>query len=52
MKKDTLGDLIIKLIGYIPANQEEKVIEYRNVFLKLDKVEENRIDKVNICLMN
>lgn len=49
---DTLGGLIIKLIGYIPTNQEEKVIEYRNVVLKVEKVKEKRIDKVKICLMN
>lgn len=49
---DTLGGLIIKLIGYIPTNQEEKVIEYRNVVLKVEKVKEKRIDKVKVCLMN
>ena len=49
---DTLGGLVIKLIGYIPVAEEEKVIEYQNVIFKVEKVKEKRIDKVKISIIN
>lgn len=49
---DTLGGLVIKLIGYIPVAEEEKVIEYQNVIFTVEKVKEKRIDKVKISIIN
>lgn len=47
---DTLGGLLIKLIGHIPKDGEEKVIEHKNIIFKIEKVKEKRIEKVKICI--
>lgn len=45
---ETLGGLLLKLIGYIPQGREEHAIEYENVIFKIEKVKDKRIEKVKV----
>lgn len=47
---DTLGGLLFKLMGHIPENEEENVIEYENIKFKIEEVKEKRIEKVKVCI--
>ncbi|MFL0196813.1 hemolysin family protein [Clostridium sp. WILCCON 0269] len=45
---DTLGGLLIKLMGRIPEDGEQQVLEYDDITFEIDKVKEKRIEKVKI----
>lgn len=47
---DTLGGLLIKLMGHIPEGEEENVIEYENIKFKIKEVKEKRIEKVKVYI--
>lgn len=47
---DTLGGLIIKLIGYIPKKDEECIVNYKNIIFKVKEVNKKRIIKVEIII--
>ncbi|KOF56009.1 MULTISPECIES: hemolysin family protein [Clostridium] len=47
---DTLGGLLIKLMGHIPEGEEENVIEYENIKFKIEEVKEKRIEKVKVYI--
>lgn len=47
---DTLSGFIINLIGRIPSESDENVIEYKDITFKIDKLGEKRIEKVLINL--
>ena len=47
---DTIGGLVIDLLGSIPKENEENIVEYENLVFKVEKVNENRIELVKICL--
>ena len=47
---DTLGGLLINLIGYIPTEEDHQVIEYQNIVFKIDQIKEMRIQKVKVLL--
>lgn len=47
---DTLGGLLINLIGYIPTEGDYQVIEYQNIIFKIDRIKEMRIEKVKVSL--
>ncbi|MCM0650707.1 hemolysin family protein [Clostridium swellfunianum] len=47
---DTIGGLVIDLLGSIPRENEENIVEYENLIFKVEKVNEKRIELVKICL--
>lgn len=47
---DTLSGFLISLIGKIPSEEDENIIEYNNISFKIDKLNEKRIEKVLITL--
>jgi len=47
---DTLGGLLIMLLGFIPDDDEEYTLEYKNVVFKIEEVKNKRIEKVKICI--
>ncbi|EES47731.1 HlyC/CorC family transporter [Clostridium botulinum] len=47
---DTISGFLINIMGKIPNNIEEKVIEYENIIFKIESVKEKRIEKIKICI--
>lgn len=47
---DTLGGLIIKLIGYIPKKSENCIVDYKNLTFEVVEVNKKRITKVKIIV--
>lgn len=47
---DTIGGFVITLLGSIPKENENNVIEYENITFKIEKLTEKRIEKLKICL--
>jgi putative hemolysin len=47
---DTLGGLLITLVGHIPAEGEECIIEYNDIIFKVEEVKGKRIEKVKISV--
>lgn len=47
---DTLSGFLINLIGKIPVEEDDKVIEYNNITFEIDEVSDKRIEKVKVCL--
>lgn len=45
---DTLGGLIMQLLGHIPTEQEEAVISYKNYQFVIEEIKDKRIEKVRI----
>ncbi|SCG84165.1 UPF0053 protein [Proteiniborus sp. DW1] len=45
---ETIGGLIIDLLGRIPKDVEEDVIEYYNLVFKIEKVKEKRIERIKV----
>lgn len=46
---ETVSGFIIGLLGRIPKDDERPVIEYDDLVLKVEDVEEKRVSKVKIC---
>ena len=46
---DTIGGFVVDLLGSIPKDNEEHVVEYENIVFKVEKVNEKRIEKLKIC---
>ena len=49
---DTLGGLLIDLMGYIPEDGDKHVIEYGNIQFNIIDISERRIQRVHIVLKN
>jgi putative hemolysin len=47
---DTVGGFVIDILGSIPREDEENIVEYENLTFKVEKVNEKRIELVKICL--
>jgi putative hemolysin len=47
---DTIGGFMIDLLGSIPKENEEHIVEYENLIFKVEKVNEKRIELVKICM--
>lgn len=47
---DTLGGLLIDLMGYIPEDGDKHLIEYENIQFNIDEISEKRIQLVHIVL--
>lgn len=47
---DTISGFLINIIGRIPKDKEEKVIEYENIIFKIESIKEKRIEKIKICI--
>jgi putative hemolysin len=47
---DTLGGLIINQLGYIPKEVKDEEVFYHNLVLKIVKIEDNRIEKVQLLI--
>lgn len=47
---NTIGGLLVSLLGCIPKKNESKTIEYANVIFKIEEVKERRIGKIKICI--
>ncbi len=47
---DTISGFLINIMGKIPNNIEEKVIEYENIIFKIESIKEKRIEKIKICI--
>lgn len=47
---DTLGGLIINQLGYIPKEVKDEEVLYHNLVLKIVKIEDNRIEKVQLLI--
>lgn len=45
---DTVGGLIIKLLGYIPEEDEDLYLEYEGCGFKVEKISDRRIETVRI----
>jgi len=49
---DTISGFLINLIGNIPSENDDKIIEYNDITFKIDKLGEKRIEKILIKLKN
>lgn len=47
---DTIGGFVIDLIGNIPEDNDEDIVEYENLVFKIEKVNEKRIEFLKIFL--
>lgn len=47
---DTVSGFIINLIGSIPSERNENIIEYRDITFKIDKLGEKRIERILVKL--
>jgi putative hemolysin len=47
---DTIGGFLIDLLGYIPKQNENSIVEYNNINFKVEKVEKKRISQIRISL--
>lgn len=47
---DTIGGFVMDLMGSIPCNIEENLLEYENLVFKIEKLDEKRIEKLKICI--
>lgn len=47
---DTLGGLLIDLMGYIPEDGDKHLIEYENIQFNIEEISEKRIQLVHIVL--
>ena len=47
---DTVGGFVMTLLGSIPNENENPVVEYENFSFKVEKVAEKRIEKVRILI--
>lgn len=47
---ETLGGFVTSLVGHIPVENEDLVVEYENVVFKVEKVNEKRIEKVKLYI--
>lgn len=49
---DTIGGLVIDLLGYIPTKNEQPSVDYKNVTFTVLQTEENRIVKLRVKINN
>jgi putative hemolysin len=49
---DTISGFLINLIGNIPSENDNKIIEYKDIIFEIDKLGEKRIKKILIKLKN
>lgn len=47
---DTIGGFVVSLLGSIPKDNEQSVIEYEDLIFKIEKVTEKRIEKLRLCI--
>lgn len=47
---DTLSGFLVDMLGKIPTEESEKIVEYNNIIFKICEVTEKRIEKVIISL--
>lgn len=47
---DTLGGLVMVLLGSIPVSGEDNTVEYKNITFKVEEVKERRIEKVKMVI--
>lgn len=45
---DTIGGFVIDLLGTIPSEEDNPIIEYENLTFKIEKIEEKRIGSIRI----
>ncbi|MCK9472066.1 MAG: hemolysin family protein [Bacilli bacterium] len=48
---DTLGGLIINILGFIPTDENSEEIEHKNIVLKINKLSSSRIDEVLLRIL-
>ena len=48
---DTLGGLLIHLLGYVPEDGDQKTIEYKNIIFEILEVGDRRIQDVKITVL-
>jgi putative hemolysin len=49
---DTISGFLINLIGNIPSEEDENIIEYNDITFKIDKLGEKRIERILIKIKN
>ncbi|MCE5221136.1 MAG: hemolysin family protein [Clostridium sp.] len=49
---DTISGFLINLIGNIPSEENENIVEYNDITFKVDKLGEKRIEKILIKIKN
>ncbi|GAA0727363.1 hemolysin family protein [Clostridium malenominatum] len=47
---DTVSGFLVDLMGRIPENGEQDIIEHDNIVFKIEEVKEKRINKLKICI--
>ncbi|AFS79186.1 CBS domain-containing protein [Gottschalkia acidurici 9a] len=47
---DTIGGFMIDLLGAIPSENEEHIVEYENLTFKIEKVSEKRIEELKLYI--
>ena len=47
---DTIGGFMIDLLGAIPSENEEHIVEYENLTFKIEKVNEKRIEELKLYI--
>jgi putative hemolysin len=47
---DTIGGFVVDLLGNIPREDEEHIVEYENLTFKVEKVDEKRIEKLKLYI--
>lgn len=48
---DTIGGFVISLLGYIPENDKQSIVEYNNVKFTVLSVEDRRIEKIKVEIL-
>ncbi|WP_315116819.1 hemolysin family protein [uncultured Clostridium sp.] len=49
-EQDTVSGFLVNLLGKIPNNGDQQIIEHDNIVFKVEEVKEKRISKVKICV--
>ncbi|MPM31908.1 hypothetical protein SDC9_78465 [bioreactor metagenome] len=48
---ETIGGFVVNLLGSIPTEEEDQIVEYENLVFKIEDVKEKRIEKVRVSIV-
>ncbi|KPU43146.1 magnesium and cobalt efflux protein CorC [Oxobacter pfennigii] len=47
---ETIGGFVVDLLGSIPSEEEDQMVEYENIKFKIEKMEDRRIEKLRMLI--
>jgi putative hemolysin len=47
---ETIGGFVVNLLGSIPNDEEDEIVEFENLIFKIEDVKEKRIEKVRVSI--